>query len=259
MADAFLASLPCPALTKSNYVTWAIRMKVYLQAHGLWDAVDAAGPVDPPADRLALAAIHRGISSDTLLTIVGKETAREAWQALRTLRLGTEPAMRARAEALARELEAVRMKDPEPVDGFAARVAALVVHIRAHGGEVQESYVVRKILRAASPKFFQIALAVEAVCHLESMTVEDLVGRLKAYEIRLHDRGLMTHAEWEAMMKKRGEEGGFKGHGGRGHRGHGGGCGDPGKKGRKFDKSKVRCYNCRDYGHFALECRKPKK
>jgi len=112
MEDAFLASLPCPVLTKRNYVTWAIRMKVYLQAHSLWDAIDAAGPVDPPADRLALAAIHRGIRRHTLLKIVSKETAREA---LRTLRLGTETVMRARAESLARELEAVtpvRMKRP---------------------------------------------------------------------------------------------------------------------------------------------------
>ena len=107
--------------------------------------------------------------------------------------------MRARAESLARELEAVRMKDPEPVDDFAARVTALVVDIRAHGGVVQESYVVRKmkILRAASPNFFQIVLAIEVFCDLESMTVEDLVGRLEAYEIRLRDRGLMTDLEAE--------------------------------------------------------------
>ena len=45
---------------------------------------------------------------------------------------------------------------------------------------MQESYVVRKILRAASPKFFQTVLAIEVFCDLESMTVEDLVGRLKA-------------------------------------------------------------------------------
>ena len=50
---------------------------------------------------------------------------------------------------------------------------------------------------------------------MESMTVEDLVDRLKAYEIRLRDRGVMTHAEWEAEMNKRGEEDGFKGRGGR--------------------------------------------
>jgi len=184
MEDAFLASLASPVLTKRNYVTWAIRMKVYLQAHSLWDAIDAAGPVDPPADRLALAAIHRGIRRHTLLKIVSKETAREAGQALRTLLLGTEPVMRATAESsLARELKAARMKDPErPVDDFAARVTALVVDIRAHGGVVQESYVVRKmkILRAASPNFFQIVLAIEVFCDLESMTVEDLVGRLKA-------------------------------------------------------------------------------
>lgn len=165
--------------------------------------------------------------------------------------------------------EGVSMKDLETVDDFASRVTALVVNIRAHGGEVAEEYVVWKLLWAVSPKFTQIALVIEALCDLESMTVEDLVGRLKAYEIRLRDRGLMTHAEWEAEMKRRGEDGssagGLTGFGGRGRRGHGSGCGDGegsndhGEKDRKSDKSKVRCFNCRDYGHFASECRKPKE
>jgi len=43
-------------------------------------------------------------------------------------------------------------------------------------------------------------------------------------------------------------------------RGHGGCCGDGERskdrhKGRKFDKSKVRCYNYREYGHESQRSR----
>ncbi|CAL4944958.1 unnamed protein product [Urochloa decumbens] len=188
MEDDFLAS--GPALTNSNYVTWAAVMKVHLQARGLWDAIDgdAKGPVDPSTDCRALAAIHRAISRRILSKIDGKETAKEAWQALRTLRLGTEPMKRAKVRAFRQELEAVRMKDPETVGDFVDRVTALVFNIRAHdGGEVEEGYLVRKILRAVSPKFSQIALVIEVLCDLESMTVDGLVDRLKAYEIQMED------------------------------------------------------------------------
>lgn len=265
--DELLASLPWPMLTKSNYVTWEVVMKVYLEAHGLWDAIDGANaPADPATDRLALAAIHRRVTKSTLLKIARNKTAKEAWQALRTMHLGTEPVMRARARALARELESVRMKGPEPVDDFVARVTALVFDIRAHGGEVEESHIVRRILRGVrvSPEFFDIAVVIEVLCDLESMTVDDLVGRLKAYEIRMRDR-LMTRSEWEAEMKRRGEEGcGGGGFGRRRGRRRRGGDAErsndlAGKKDRKFDKSKVRCYSCRDYGHFASECSKSKK
>ncbi|WVZ60938.1 hypothetical protein U9M48_010892 [Paspalum notatum var. saurae] len=209
-------------------------------------------------DRLALAAIHSCISKDNLIKIAHKKTAKEAWQALRTMHLGTEPLMMFRAMDFSRELEAMTMKDLEPIDDFVTRVMMLVVNIRAHGGKVEESYIVRKILRAVPPKFKDIACVIEVLCDLESMTIEDLVGRLKTYEFWLLDRGLRTPAEWEAEMKKRDREG----RGGRGDHGHGEGesCSSSVKKDRKFNKGKVRCcYNCRDYGHFAAECRKPKK
>lgn len=35
--------------------------------------------------------------------------------------------------------------------------------------------------------------------------------------------------------------------------------GKKGKKHRKFDKSKVKCFNCEKTGHFAYECRAPKR
>ena len=50
-------TLHYPLLTKTNYAVWAIKMRVNLQAQGVWDAIQNAR-VDERTDRMALAAIY---------------------------------------------------------------------------------------------------------------------------------------------------------------------------------------------------------
>lgn len=61
----------------------------------------------------------------------------------------------------------------------------MVTNIRALGETIDESYVVKKLLRAVPTKFLQIASTIEQFGNLESMSVEEAVGSLKAHEERL--------------------------------------------------------------------------
>ena len=82
------------------------------------------------------------------------------------------------------------------------------------------------------------------------MTMEEVIGRLKAHEARLRgsgdvdkDRLLLTRAEWKARHEAENSSRG---------RGRGGGQGRG--RGRAWDKSEVKCYNCPNFGHYAYEC-----
>lgn len=71
--------LSYPMLTKTNYTAWAIKMRVFMQAHNVWEAIDPKDPkvnVDDKVDKRALAMIYQGISEDLLLTLAERKTAK---------------------------------------------------------------------------------------------------------------------------------------------------------------------------------------
>ncbi|KAI3751256.1 hypothetical protein L2E82_22304 [Cichorium intybus] len=90
-------TLHYPLLTKSNYAVWAIKMRVNLQAQGVWDAIQNAR-VDEQTDRMALAAIYQAIPEDVLLMLAEKDTAKEAWETLKMMHMGADRLKEAKIE-----------------------------------------------------------------------------------------------------------------------------------------------------------------
>ncbi|XP_074323265.1 uncharacterized protein LOC141660198 [Apium graveolens] len=98
------------------------------------------------------------------------------------------------------------MKESGSLDDFYMKLHGLVTNIRALGETMEESYVVKKLLRAVPSRFLHIASAIEQFGKLEGMSVEEVVGSLKAHEERVRGRKdtgagqgqlLLTEEEWK--------------------------------------------------------------
>lgn len=258
--------LSYPMLTKTNYTTWSLKIKVLMQAHGVWEAIESSDPkvaVDDRTDKVALAMIYQSIPEEILLSLAEKTKAKDAWVAIKTMSQGADRLKAAKVQTLKSEFESLCMKESESLDDFSVKLTGLVTNIRALGEDMKEAYVVKKLLRAVPTKFIQIVSTMEQFGDLEKMTVEEAIGSLQAHEERLKvqvestgggqlmlteeewskkesesGKLLLTREEWQKRVSKGGADSRFR-------------------SGR--DKSRIRCYNCQNYGHIAADCRKPKR
>ena len=185
---------------------------------------------------MTLAAIYQGVPEDVLLTIAEKETVREAWEAIKMMCMGVEQVKEAIVQALKGEFKSLIMNEMEKIEDFCMKLSGIVTNIRVLGETMEESSVVRKILRAVPDKFLQIASNIEQFGNVKVMTVEEVVGRLKAHELRMKGRNESTGGQLLlASQNQRVRGGSFR------------------------DKSRIKCYNCNIMGHYASECSKPRR
>ncbi|KAL8158024.1 hypothetical protein AgCh_002654 [Apium graveolens] len=234
--------LSYPMLTMTNYIAWALKMKVFMQAHGVWEAIEPKDPktaVEDKIDKRALAVIYQGVPKDVLLSLAEKKSSKDAWTAVKNIFLGPDKVKVARAQTLKSEFEALTMREDEQFDDFYLKLNRLVTNIRVLGEKVEEAYVVKKLLRA-------VVGSLKA--HEERLrgTTEKGQGQLLLTEKKWRKKEssdgqlLLTRDEWQKRANQEGTRGGGNTRGIR-------------------DKSRVRCFNCQGHGHFAAECRRPRK
>ncbi|CAA7409651.1 unnamed protein product [Spirodela intermedia] len=241
-----------PMLTKTNYSDWA------------------------PLDALCSA-----VPPEMWPVIANKETAKEAWEAIATMRIGDDRVKKTSAQNLRRQFDSATFKEGESVEDYVLRLNSMASTLTTLGDKVEETQVVEKIIRSVPQHFRQIVVAITMLVDVSTLTVADLTGRLKAAEDAFeeppsamhHDGKLyLTEEEWDARRRKRDAEktggGGSSSvtHRGRHGRGRGRGRGSDkgsssgGLTGNSGRPSGDECRRCGKLGHWARECRsKPKK
>jgi hypothetical protein len=274
------ATIQYPTLTRSNYDEWAMLMQVNMEAAGIWYAVEPYPDeeVEYRNDRLALAAILLFVPSEMLPTLRGKRTARAAWEAVKTIRVGVELVRESKAQQLRREFASLGWKEGETAEDFSVRIMGLSNNLCTLDDDITDAVIVRKMLDVVPEHLEQVAVSIETLLDLNTVSIEEVTERLRAVEQRRRKttpvvdsqgRLLLTQEEWMAKLKigDKGSSsnsggsgagaGNKRGGGGRGRdRNNGGsrqtaGSGEGMGQPKKTDKCKYRGKK----GHWAKESR----
>ena len=142
--------------------------------------------------------------------------------------------------------------DGESVEDFFLHLQTLISKLGSHGITIDEEEVISKYLHSVLAKYIQIALSIETMLDLSTLTIEDVTGRLWAVDERLEqatatkDSGkLLLTEEWAARRNSgvasssRGGDGKLRGKA-------------SSEKKKQVDPNAYR--RCGKIGHWAREC-----
>ncbi|XP_066344397.1 uncharacterized protein [Miscanthus floridulus] len=210
-----------PTLTRTNYGEWSVTMKVKLRARQLWNAVDKGTDNE-----------EVGMSTlEAILAAIPVEYREPLW-----------------------EYANLKFKDGETVEDFSLHLQMLISKLKSHGVTIDKEEIVSKYLHSVSAKYIQIALSIETMLDLSTLTIEDVTGHLRAVDKRLEqtittkDSGklLLTEEEWVA--RRNSEKAASSSYDGDGKL--------RGKVSSERKKQVVpnACRRCGKMGHWAWEC-----
>lgn len=165
----------------------------------------------------------------------------------------------AKLQTLTAEFDHLKMKDNDTINDFFSKISELFSRSAALGETMEESKLVKKFLKSLPrKKYIHMVASLQQLLDLKETSFEDVIGRLKAYEERIHEEEEDGQSDQNKLMyansdtPKTQSSGDFRG------KGQGGRfCGRGRGRGRFYRDiyfSKVTCFRCHKFGDFASSC-----
>ena len=112
-------------------------------------------------------------------------TAKEMWDKLQVIYESTLEVRETKANMLVSEYEAFHMKNNESISEMYAKLTLITNGLKSLGKTYSEYELIKKILRSLTPVWHTKATIVEESRNLSSATVDELIGSLMTYELKL--------------------------------------------------------------------------
>jgi hypothetical protein len=103
------------------------------------------------------------------------------------MRVDDDRVKKATVQQLRRKFDLSTFDDGETFEDYALRLSGMVAHLAILGEEVKDGEIVVKMLRSLPPRFKQITIVIKTLLDVLTMSVADLIGRLKEAEEALEE------------------------------------------------------------------------
>ena len=101
----------------------------------------------------ALEAILATVSAEYREPLGAKNSAKETWEAIAAMRVGSDLTKMATAQLLKQEYVNLKFKDGKSVEDFSLRLQSLISKLRSHGVTIDEEVAVSKYLHFVPAKY----------------------------------------------------------------------------------------------------------
>ncbi|XP_040244908.1 uncharacterized protein [Aegilops tauschii subsp. strangulata] len=206
------ASAGAPRFNGTDYESWRFSMRLHLGAFhyrvwsivetGLSSCVDEANPTAPELRNIhynaqAMNAIYCALSDDQLYRIWHLDIAKEVWEALRVIHQDTPIIRELKVKQLREKMKFFAWRKNEHPISMYSRLMNLASEMKLHGcQEVTDSYVVRKILHAITPRSSTFVTIIRQRPNFEELTPLDVLHNFQVHDNmqELSRRGMRGYA-----------------------------------------------------------------
>jgi hypothetical protein len=129
-------------------------------------------------------ALLNGLSDTVFIEVAHCKSSKEIWEKVQNIYEGDIKVKEAKLQTYIGQFEQLKMKEDEDITTYFLRVDETLNAIIGLGKEIEESVIVQKILRSLPMRFNPNISTLEEISDLDSISMDELHGIFRAYEMR---------------------------------------------------------------------------